>query len=277
MNGEKLLVQELAFPTINELFGLPKGKIIVAGPCAVESEKELDAVARSLKECGVRFLRGGAFKPRTSPYDFQGLGEEGMKIIDRVRRRYDMLAVSEIMDVRDIELGMRYTDVIQVGARNMQNFSLLKELGRIDFPVVLKRGMMTTVREFLLATEYIVSGGNQKVILCERGIRTFEDSTRNTLDIACIPLVKTQSSLPILVDLSHSLGRKDIALPVARAALACGADGLMLEVHNHPRDAKCDKAQQMDLTEFRTFLEQLNKREDDADVIAMEAVSTGGL
>ncbi len=270
-------MQELAFPTINGLFGLPKGKIIVAGPCAVESEKELDAVARSLKECGVRFLRGGAFKPRTSPYDFQGLGEEGMKIIDRVRRRYDMLAVSEIMDVRDIELGMRYTDVIQVGARNMQNFSLLKELGRIDFPVVLKRGMMTTVREFLLAAEYIVSGGNQKVILCERGIRTFEDSTRNTLDIACIPLVKTQSSLPILVDLSHSLGRKDIALPVARAALACGADGLMLEVHNHPRDAKCDKAQQMDLTEFRTFLEQLNKREDDADVIAMEAVSTGGL
>lgn len=185
----------------------------------------MDVVARSLKECGVRFLRGGAFKPRTSPYDFQGLGEEGMKIIDRVRRRYDMLAVSEIMDVRDIELGMRYTDIIQVGARNMQNFSLLKELGRIDFPIILKRGMITTVREFLLAAEYIVSGGNQKVILCERGIRTFEDSTRNTLDIACIPLVKPQSSLPILVNLSHSLGRKDIALPWRPSSISSRANG----------------------------------------------------
>ena len=232
-------------------------KAVVAGPCSVESEEQVRKVAESLKRQGLRLLRGDAFKPRTSPYDFQGLGEEGLRILRRVADEFDLKVVSEIVNPADMELAVQYVDVIQIGARNMQNFELLKAAGSVRTPVFLKRGMSATVEELLFAAEYIVSRGNRQVILCERGIRTYEKWTRNTLDISAVPLLKQESHLPVFVDISHSTGRRDILLPVAKAALAAGADGIMVEVHPEPSVALSDAHQQIDIDQFETLIADL--------------------
>ncbi|EKU50248.1 bifunctional 3-deoxy-7-phosphoheptulonate synthase/chorismate mutase [Staphylococcus massiliensis] len=233
-------------------------KSFVFGPCSVESQEQVDKVAENLKAKGETFIRGGAFKPRTSPYDFQGLGEEGLKILKNVKDKYGLNVVSEIVNPADFELADQYLDVFQIGARNMQNFELLKEAGRTNKPILLKRGMSATIEEFIFAAEYIASQGNQNIILCERGIRTYEKATRNTLDISAVPILKQGTHLPVLVDVTHSTGRKDIMLPTAKAALAVGADGVMAEVHPDPSVALSDSGQQMDLNEFDKFYDELN-------------------
>jgi len=216
---------------------------IVAGPCAVESKEQMLIVARAIKEAGAHVLRGGAFKPRTSPYSFQGLGEEGLRILADAREATGLPVVTEALDSESVDLVERYADAIQIGARNMQNFSLLKRVGRARKPVVLKRGMSATLEEFLMSAEYILSEGNYQVILCERGVRTFSDFSRNTLDLAIVPAVKKISHLPILVDPSHGTGRREKVAPLSRAAAAVGADGLMIEVHHDPNRALSDGPQ----------------------------------
>lgn len=235
--------------------GMPQ---VIAGPCSVESEEQVIAVASLLKRNGVHFIRGGAYKPRTSPYDFQGLGKEGLHILRRVADRFNLKVVSEIMNVRDLEIAESCVDVIQIGARNMQNVDLLKSVGSMRIPILLKRGLSATIEEFILAAEYIVSQGNPHVMLCERGIRTFEKWTRNTLDISAVPILKNETHLPVLVDVSHSTGRRDILLPCAKAALAAGADGVMVEVHPNPAVALSDAKQQIDLPTFEHFMKELN-------------------
>jgi len=232
--------------------------IIIAGPCSIESRAQLSAIAEKVSELGVKILRGGAFKPRTSPYSFQGLGEEGLKIMRSVANKYNMLAVTEVVDTKGVELVEEYADMFQIGARNMSNFELLKAVGRAKKPVILKRGYMSTMEEYLFAAEYIISQGNDRIILCERGIRTFEQWTRNTLDISAVALLKKESHLPIIVDISHSAGRKDIAIPLAKASLAVGADGIMMEVHNNPEVALSDGAQQLNLIEFEDLMEGIS-------------------
>jgi len=232
---------------------------LIAGPCSVESEEQVFEVARALKEQGIRLMRGGAFKPRTSPYDFQGLGEEGLKILRKAADAYDLKIVSEIVNPSDMEMAEKYVDVIQIGARNMQNFELLKAAGSVSTPVLLKRGLAATLEEFLFAAEYIMSRGNTQVMLCERGIRTYEKWTRNTLDISAVPILKNESHLPVFVDITHSTGRRDILLPCAKAALAAGADGIMLEVHPHPAVALSDAKQQIDIPTFHSFMDELRK------------------
>jgi 3-deoxy-7-phosphoheptulonate synthase len=214
-------------------------------------------IAGIMKECGVRILRGGAFKPRTSPYSFQGMGEEGLKVLREAADKFGLLVVSEIMNQTLIPLFLDYVDLLQVGARNMQNFDLLKELAKVRRPVLLKRGQAATIEEWLLSAEYLMTGGNHDVILCERGIRTFENYTRNTLDISAIPVVKKLSHLPILVDPSHGTGRRDKVAPMARAAVAAGADGLLIEVHHAPETALCDGAQSLYPDQFRELMSQL--------------------
>ncbi|PTX55194.1 3-deoxy-D-arabinoheptulosonate-7-phosphate synthase /chorismate mutase [Melghirimyces profundicolus] len=236
------------------------GKTVIAGPCSVETEEQVREVARALRQQGVRLIRGGAFKPRTSPYDFQGLGEEGLRMLRRVADEFGLKVVSEIVNPADIELAEETIDVIQIGARNMQNFELLKAAGASRLPVFLKRGMSATVEEFLFAAEYIVSGGNSRVMLCERGIRTYEKWTRNTLDISAVPLLKQESHLPVFVDITHSTGRRDIQLPVAKAALAAGADGIMMEVHPDPAVALSDANQQVDIPQFEAFMEDIRNQ-----------------
>ncbi|UBH12549.1 bifunctional 3-deoxy-7-phosphoheptulonate synthase/chorismate mutase [Macrococcus armenti] len=231
----------------------------VFGPCSVESKEQVEAVAKNLHEKGEKFIRGGAFKPRTSPYDFQGLGEEGLKILHEAGKRYNLNVVSEIVNPAHFELADQYVDVFQIGARNMQNFELLKEAGRTNKPVLLKRGLSATIEEFIFAAEYIYAQGNSKIILCERGIRTYEKATRNTLDISAVPILKQGTHLPVMVDVTHSTGRKDIMLPVARAALAVGADGVMAEVHPNPSVALSDAGQQMNFEEFESFYKALNE------------------
>lgn len=216
---------------------------IIAGPCAVESIAQTMETAEAVASCGVRFFRGGAFKPRTSPYTFQGLGEEGLKILAEVRDRFGMYIVTEVLDTETVGLVEKYADVQQIGARNMQNFSLLRAVGQTRKPVLLKRGMSATLDELLLAAEYVMSEGNYQVILCERGVRTFADHTRNTLDLSIVPAVQRLSHLPILVDPSHGTGRRDKVIPLARAAVAVGANGIMVEVHNHPERALSDGPQ----------------------------------
>jgi 3-deoxy-7-phosphoheptulonate synthase/chorismate mutase len=211
---------------------------------------------------GIRLIRGGAYKPRTSPYDFQGLGEEGLKILRRVADEFGLKVVSEIVHPSDIEMATQYVDVIQIGARNMQNFELLKAAGSVRKPVLLKRGLAATLEEFLFAAEYIVSRGNTQVILCERGIRTYEKWTRNTLDISAVPILKQESHLPVLVDISHSTGRRDILLPIAKAALAAGADGIMVEAHPEPSVALSDAGQQINLAQLEELLMQLRQTYD---------------
>jgi 3-deoxy-7-phosphoheptulonate synthase len=232
--------------------------VMMAGPCTVESAEQVDAIAGVMHECGIRVIRGGAFKPRTSPYSFQGMGEEGLKVLRKSADKYGLIAISEVMNQTQIPMFLEYVDVLQVGARNMQNFDLLKELAKIRRPVLLKRGPSATIEEWLLSAEYIMSGGNHDVMLCERGIRTFENYTRNTLDISAIPVIKKLSHLPILVDPSHGTGRRDKVAPMARAAVAAGADGLLIEVHHAPETALCDGAQSLYPAQFRELMSQLN-------------------
>ncbi|PAD33923.1 MULTISPECIES: bifunctional 3-deoxy-7-phosphoheptulonate synthase/chorismate mutase [Terribacillus] len=229
----------------------------VFGPCSVESYQQTAKVAESLQEKGLKLLRGGAFKPRTSPYDFQGLGEEGLRILKKIADTYDLAVISEIVAPEDIEKAAEYLDVIQIGARNMQNFELLKAAGDVKKPILLKRGMSSTISEFIHAAEYISSRGNNDIILCERGIRTYETATRNTLDITAVPILKQETHLPVMVDVTHSTGRRDLLLPAAKAALAIGADGIMAEVHPDPAVALSDAAQQMDLPRFDAFYRDL--------------------
>ena len=232
--------------------------VMMAGPCTVESAQQIVTIASIMSECGIRILRGGAFKPRTSPYSFQGMGEEGLKVLRLAADKYNLNVISEVMNQTQIPLFLDHVDILQVGARNMQNFDLLKELAKVRRPVLLKRGPSATIEEWLLSAEYLMSGGNHEVMLCERGIRTFENYTRNTLDISAIPVIKKLSHLPILVDPSHGTGRRDKVAPMARAAVAAGADGLLIEVHHAPETALCDGAQSLYPAQFRELLSQLN-------------------
>jgi len=231
--------------------------VVMAGPCSVENEEQMDAAAKGVKEAGATILRGGAFKPRTTPYSFQGLGRKGVLMLEKAAKKHGLVSISEVMDVRDVEYIGNHIDIIQIGARNMQNFDLLKEAGKNKKPVMLKRGMSATIKEFLLAAEYILAQGNQNVILCERGIRTFEDETRNTLCIATVPIVKELSHLPIIVDPSHGTGKPSLIPPMARAAIAAGADGLMIEVHPNPGVALSDADQALTLQDFQNLMEEI--------------------
>ncbi len=231
--------------------------VVMAGPCSIESETQIDTIAARVKEMGALVLRGGAFKARTSPYSFQGLGLPGLAMMRRAADKHGLLVVSEVMDQTQIPMMLDYVDVLQVGARNMQNYNLLKELGKVSKPVLLKRGIAATIEELLLSAEYVMSGGNYNVILCERGIRTFENATRNTLDISAIPVVKKFSHLPIVVDPSHGTGRRDKVSPMARAALAAGADGLLIEVHSDPERALSDGAQSLYPEQFEQLMKEL--------------------
>lgn len=258
--------QELHADTVIELGGatapvkIGAGNCtIIAGSCAVESREQYLPLALELKEMGVHILRGGAFKPRSSPYSFQGLGEEGLRILAEARALTGLPVVTEVMDPRDLDLIYQYADLIQIGSRNMQNFSLLKEAGMLDKPVILKRGLASTIEEWLLAGEYILAGGNTQVVLCERGIRTFEDMTRNTVDIGGMALVKELSHLPVIVDPSHATGRRSLVAPVSRAAVAAGADGLMIEVHQQPEQAMSDGAQSLTPKLLRRLLQDIGK------------------
>ena len=231
--------------------------IVMAGPCSAETEAQVEATAAAVKTAGAKVLRGGAFKPRSSPYSFQGLGEDGLQLLRTAADRHSLKLVSEVMDVSQIELVARYAHILQVGARNMQNFTLLRELGRVRTPVMLKRGISATIEEWLLSAEYILSGGNTDVMLCERGIRTFESYTRNTLDISAIPVVQQLSHLPVIVDPSHGTGRRDKVTPMARAAVAAGADGLIIEVHSDPDHARSDGAQSLFPAQFDRLMAEL--------------------
>jgi 3-deoxy-7-phosphoheptulonate synthase len=231
--------------------------VVAAGPCAVETKAQIDSIAERVASLGAKILRGGAFKPRSSPYAFQGLGEAGLKMMREAADRNGLLVVSEVMDPSQVELMLGYVDVLQVGARNMQNYHLLRALGEVRKPVLLKRGMSAMIEELLLSAEYIMSGGNYNVILCERGIRTFDTNTRNTLDIAAIPVIKKLSHLPIFADPSHGTGRRDKVAPMARAALAAGADGLLIEVHPDPEHALSDGAQSLFPDQFGTLMGEL--------------------
>ena len=231
--------------------------IIIAGPCAVESEEQLFETARSAKLGGANILRGGAFKPRSSPYSFQGLGEEGLKLLSQIRKETGLPVVTEAMDTRQVELVAKYADMIQIGSRNMQNFPLLKEAGRCGKPVLLKRGMMSTVEELLFAAEYILHHGNDQVVLCERGIRTFETSTRNTLDLSAVPMLKHLTHLPVIIDPSHGTGVRWMVPAMAKAAVAVGADGLIVEVHYKPEEALCDGEQSLSPPEFTKMMSEL--------------------
>jgi 3-deoxy-7-phosphoheptulonate synthase len=231
--------------------------VVMAGPCSVESRKQIDLVAEQVARAGASVIRGGAFKPRSSPYSFQGLGAEGLQMMRAAADRNGLLVVSEVMDQTQIPLVAEYSDILQVGARNMQNFNLLRELGKLRKPVLLKRGIAATIEELLLSAEYIMAGGNYDVILCERGIRTFETYTRNTMDISAFPVVKKLSHLPIVADPSHGTGRRDMVAPVARASVAGGADGLLIEVHPDPDRALSDGAQSLRLEQFEELMGQL--------------------
>jgi 3-deoxy-7-phosphoheptulonate synthase len=230
---------------------------VMAGPCAVESESVLLDIAEKVKNSGASFLRGGAFKPRTSPYSFQGLGEEGLKYLAEAREKTGLSIVTELMDIRDLDIVLQYTDIIQIGARNMQNFRLLLEVGAVDKPVLLKRGLSSTIKEWLMSAEYIMSRGNQNVMLCERGIRTFETATRNTLDLSAVPLLKELSHLPVVVDPSHGVGKWNLVSPMAKAALAAGADALIIEVHSNPAEAMSDGEQSLKPDYFDTLMKEL--------------------
>ncbi len=232
---------------------------VMAGPCAVETIAQVTGVAKAVKASGARLLRGGAFKPRTSPYAFQGLAEEGLQYLAEAKKATGLPIITEVVDPRDIELVAQYADVLQIGARNMQNFRLLTEIGRQHKPVLLKRGLSATIKEFLLSAEYIMAGGNHKVILCERGIRTFETQMRNTLDLAAVPLIQKLSHLPVVVDPSHATGRWDLVAPMARAAVAAGADGLLVEVHANPEEALCDGEESLTPPKFAAMMDDLRK------------------
>lgn len=251
--------------------------LMIAGPCAVENKEQIFTITEFLSKHNIKFLRGGAYKPRTSPYSFQGLKTEGLQLMRDAADKYGMSVVSEIMSSDKIEEFEEYVDIIQVGTRNMQNYPLLRTLGKSKKPILLKRGMSSTIEEWLLAAEYIVSGGNEKVILCERGIRTFENSTRNTVDISAIPLVKMLSHLPVILDPSQGTGVRDLIKPISQAAIAAGADGLIIEVHNQPEEALSDGDQSLFFDQFQHMLQPLNQlahfqnRQFDYEKAAIEA------
>ena len=230
---------------------------MIAGPCSIESRDQIKKIAKMIKKTGTKVLRGGAYKPRTSPYAFQGLGEEGLKYLREAGDMNDMAVVSEVMDRMDIIPALKYVDMIQVGARNMQNFALLKELGKVNLPILLKRGMSATLQELLMSAEYIMAGGNHQVILCERGIRTFENYTRNTLDISAVPVLQKLTHLPVITDPSHGIGIRDKVAPMARASVAAGADGLILEVHYDPDKAFSDGAQTLYVNQYEQLVKEL--------------------
>ncbi len=246
--------------TVINIKGVPLGGneiAMIAGPCSVENENQMFRLAKVVAQSGAKFLRGGAFKPRTSPYSFQGLGEEGLKIMRAAADEYKLLVVTEVMQIDQLELIDKYTDVFQLGARNMQNFSLLKELGRVEKPIMLKRGIAATIEEWLMSAEYILSGGNKNVFFCERGIRTFENYTRNTFDLSAIPVIHKKSHLPIIADPSHATGLRDQVPPMARAAVAAGADGLMIEIHDDPENALSDGPQALLPDVYLKLMEEL--------------------
>ncbi len=246
------------------------GIVVMAGPCSVESQEQIDESARAVSASGAAFLRGGAFKPRSSPYSFQGLGEDGLGMMRRAADKYGLRVITEVMEAAQIDVVKKYTDVFQVGARNMQNFALLKELGKVGSPVFLKRGLSATIEEWLMSAEYVISHGNPNVILCERGIRTFETSTRNTLDLSAVPVVKSKSHLPVFVDPSHGTGLRNKVIPMARAAVAAGADGLMIEVHPDPAAALSDGPQSLFIEQFADLMTEI---EAIANVIGRKIVS----
>jgi len=248
----------VSFPSTGATFGGP-GLAIVAGPCAVESREQAFAVAEQVQRSGAQFFRGGAYKPRTSPYSFQGLGEEGLQIMAEIRDKFGLKIITEAIDNKSLQLVEQYADVIQIGARNMQNFSLLKRAGRAKKPVMVKRGMSATLEEFLMAAEYVMSEGNYNVILCERGVRTFADHTRNTLDLSIVPAVQRLSHLPIIVDPSHGTGKRNKVTPLSRAAIAVGADGLMVEVHTDPDRALSDGIQSLYPEQFDSLMAQVRQ------------------
>ncbi len=233
--------------------------ILMAGPCAVESEDQLFKTAEGVKEAGGKILRGGAFKPRTSPYSFQGLGKQGLELMAKARARFGLYLVTEVLTPNEVELVAGYTDILQIGARNMQNFSLLKEVGKSVKPVLLKRGMMSTLEELFMAAEYIAANGNSRIMLCERGIRTFEKYTRNTLDLSAVPLAKKFTHLPVIVDPSHAAGKRDLVPSLSRAAVAAGADGLIIEVHPEPEKALSDGSQSLTIEVFKELVQELKR------------------
>lgn len=231
--------------------------VVIAGPCSVENEKQIMESAQLMKENGIKIMRASAFKPRTSPYAFQGMGIDGLKLLKKVREKTGILVETEVMDVRDVGIAAEHVDVLRVGARNMQNFDLLKEVGKINKPVILKRGIAATINEFLMAAEYILMNGNKNVILCERGIRTFETAYRNTLDLAAVAVLKKETHLPVIVDPSHAAGKRDLIIPLCKASAAVGADGLIIEVHPHPEEAISDGAQSLYPEQLTTLLKEL--------------------
>ena len=249
-------------PTIVDVKGIKFGSaeiVIIAGPCSVENREQMMETAKAVKSAGGVILRGGAFKPRSSPYNFQGLGEEGLKLLHEARSETGLPIVTEVMDTRMVDLIAGYADILQIGSRNMQNYPLLKEVGMLRKPILLKRGMMATIEEFLLAAEYILNQGNEQVILCERGIRTFETTTRNTLDLSAVPMLKHLTHLPVIVDPSHGTGHRWMVPPMAKAAIAAGADGLIMEVHYRPQEALCDGHQSLSPDEFTRLMTDLRK------------------
>jgi 3-deoxy-7-phosphoheptulonate synthase len=231
--------------------------IVMAGPCSVETEEQIFKIAKYVKDAGAKILRGGAFKPRTSPYTFQGLGEDGLKLLRSAADEYKLKVVTEVMDKSQIDLVEKYADILQIGARNMQNYMFLKDLGKASKPIMLKRGLAATIEEWLMSAEYILAGGNEKVILCERGIRTFETATRNTMDISAIPVIKKKSHLPIVADPSHGVGIRDKVIPMARASVAAGADGIMVEVHHDPVRALSDGPQSLYPDQFAQMMKEI--------------------
>ena len=231
--------------------------VVMAGPCAVESEEQIFKIAKLVKDAGAKILRGGAFKPRSSPYSFQGLGEDGLKLLRAAANEFQLKVITEVMDKSQIDLIEKYADILQIGARNMQNYTFLKDLGKASKPVMLKRGLAATIEEWLMSAEYILSGGNQQVVLCERGIRTFETATRNTMDISAIPVIKKKSHLPIVADPSHGIGIRDKVIPMARAAVAAGADGIIVEVHHDPDHALSDGAQSLYPNQFTQMMKEV--------------------
>ncbi|MGM0549351.1 MAG: 3-deoxy-7-phosphoheptulonate synthase [Bacillota bacterium] len=242
---------------------------VIAGPCAVENEEQIFEIAKIVKAAGAEILRGGAFKPRTSPYSFQGLGEKGLKLLAAAREKTGLKIITELMDVEHLELVNHYTDIIQIGSRNMDNYPLLKAVGKLDKPVMLKRGMAATIKEWLLAAEYIMEAGNQKVILCERGIRTFSQETRNTLDLSSVPLVQQLSHLPVIVDPSHGTGRWQLVKPMSKAALAVGADGIMVEVHPQPDDSVSDGFQSLNPNTFWELMQEIKVLQSTLDFFTL--------
>ena len=242
-----------------EIIGGDKKLAVIAGPCSVESKEQVIEIAKGVKDCGAKFLRGGAYKPRTSPYAFQGMGLDGLKLLHAAKAETGLPIVSEIMSASHLDEFVEFVDILQIGARNMQNFELLKQVGKINKPVLIKRGLSNTIEELLMAAEYVMSEGNDKVILCERGIRTFESYTRNTLDLSAIPALKRLTHLPIIIDPSHATGMAWMVEPMAKAAVAAGANGLIIEVHNDPKKALCDGPQSLTVEEFRALMNKVGK------------------